>query len=194
MCESHWLCNEQLIRAFLEVHNGKMWRISTATQPKNCHNARLPVLMTVSFLPRVSVLCSSINPLLSSLPRRSNTRKVQPKKRTRIVPTAMKCASYIQLICTSLTHSRYVDREEGQGIEGSTLAVTHLTQKASPYASPTAITKLAPPARVPVPARVSGCKRKFADDQDVWCNLISPARKTSDIPCVICSSLIRFTY
>jgi hypothetical protein len=80
------------------------------------------------------------------------------------------------------------DREEGQ------LAVTHLTQKGSPCAPPTAIIKLAPPAPIPVPIRVAGCKRKFTDDQDVWCNSISPTRKISDIPCVIFSFLIRFTY
>jgi len=54
------------------------------------------------------------------------------------------------------------------------------TQKSPPPTIPVAEVKPSPP----VPARISGSKRKFVDDQGAYSSSINPARKELTFPCV----------
>jgi hypothetical protein len=71
--------------------------------------------------------------------------------------------------------------------------VTPFIERASTSLRRAAVTKFVP--CVPsVPARVAGGKRKFTDDEDVWCNLINLKNKAQEPSCVNTFLMVYFTY
>ena len=98
------------------------------------------------------------------------------------------CTLYLCYLSSSAVHS---SRKEEQGTDDSILKVTrHFIRTSPPVVRPTATTRSPSPAVPAVPTRVAGSKRKFTGEQDARCD----STNHLELPCVIPSSVVHFTY